>query len=230
MTVSRFVIRLIYTISSSSLPFPQPQAGERRGGRRARSARISLSDNESRKSGNGAQHDHSRYPERIVFVRHETTIRNDRHYRTICHRRNVWRVCVCMRAFYIDSQHGCFVMYDIYTRAIYYLHHHRHHIAEAATIYMYLQLFTESESYNVSICKFYSVHRAMYWRHSAICDVCRRMRPDTVLSSVQFLARDWWSGSFETSLSCTSAGVAGRIQSHCVGRFPLQIAFLCPLL
>jgi len=42
--------------------------------RGARSARISLSENESGESGNSAHHYHSRYPQWIVFVRYCVTL------------------------------------------------------------------------------------------------------------------------------------------------------------
>ena len=162
MTVSRFVIRLIYTISSSfSLPSPFPTRGGGKEGWVARSTplgafrflimravrvEMALSMTIADIQSGSCSY--------VMSLQSETT-----GITVPFAIAATFDECACVRAIYINSQHGCFVMYDIYTRAIYYLHHHRHHhhhhrhhIAEAATIYMYLQLFTKSPK--VTMCLF----------------------------------------------------------------------------
>ena len=163
MTVSRFVIRLIYTISSSSLP-PTPGEGgegwEARatplGARVARAFRFRIMravrvEMALTMTIAAIQSGSCSY---VMSLQSETT-----GITVPFAIAATFGECACVRAIYINSQHGCFVMYDIYTRAIYYLHHHRHHyhhhrhhIAEDATIYMYLQLFTKSPK--VTMCLF----------------------------------------------------------------------------
>ena len=104
-------------------------------------------------------------------------------------------------------------------------HHHRHNhydhrmAAAATTMYGYLLLFTKGfESYNVSTCKYYSGHRPTCSHHSVICSVYRRTYPKIVKIVWSFLqtpVHDWWSGNFETLLSCASTVAAERLQNHC---------------